>query len=130
MKQHPEIGYKILRGIGFLGEAREIVFSHQERYDGSGYPRGLAKESIPLGARIFAVIDTFDAITNNRPYRKARPYAVAREEIIRGAGTQFDPEVVRAFLTIPEPELLGLSGTASEHYRITLNAIASNRPSQ
>ena len=129
MKTHPEIGYSILKGIAFLREAREIVFAHQERYDGSGYPRGIKKEEIPLGARIFAVIDAFDAITNDRPYRRGRPYGAAREEIIRGSGTQFDPEVVRAFLAIPEPDLLGLSGTASEHYRIKLSPISLRHPS-
>ncbi|HWP60191.1 MAG TPA: HD domain-containing phosphohydrolase [Candidatus Acidoferrales bacterium] len=110
MKKHPDIGYNILNGIEFLQEAREIVLSHQERYDGSGYPRGMRREEIPLGARIFAVIDAFDAITNDRPYRKGRPYAAAREEIVRGAGTQFDPEIARAFLSVPEPEWHSLSG--------------------
>ncbi|MGH7846428.1 MAG: HD domain-containing phosphohydrolase [Candidatus Binatia bacterium] len=130
MKTHPAIGYSILKGIGFLREAREIVFAHQERYDGSGYPRGIKKEEIPLGARIFAVIDAFDAITNDRPYRKGRSYGAAREEIIRGSGSQFDPEVVRAFLAIPESDLLGLSGTTSEHYPISLTPAFSRPPPQ
>ena len=130
MKTHPAMGYSILKRIAFLREAREIVFAHQERFDGSGYPRGIKQDKIPLGARIFAVIDAFDAITNDRPYRKGRSYAAARDEIIRGSGTQFDPEVVRAFLAIPEPALLGLSGTTSEHYQIKLSPVSSGRPSQ
>jgi response regulator RpfG family c-di-GMP phosphodiesterase len=130
MKTHPGIGYSILKKINFLGEAREIVFAHQERFDGSGYPNGMKRDEIPLGARIFAVIDTFDAITNDRPYRKARPYTVARQEITAGAGTQFDPEIVRAFLAIPESELAALSGTNAADYQIKVNGTSWKRPSQ
>ena len=81
--------------------AAEIVLTHQERYDGTGYPQGLVGEEIPLGARIFAVVDTLDAMTSDRPYRRAMPFHVARAEIVRGSGRQFDPEVVRVFLAIP-----------------------------
>ena len=81
--------------------AAEIVFSHQEHYDGSGYPSGLRGSEIPIGARIFAVADTLDAITSDRPYRKARSFDAAREEILRCSGTQFDPAVVEVFLKIP-----------------------------
>ncbi len=104
MKLHPEIGYRILSGIVFLEDSLSLVLSHQERYDGSGYPRGLKGEEIPLGARIFAVVDTLDAMTSDRPYRKALTYRDAREEIIRNRNIQFDPRVVDVFLTIPPEE--------------------------
>jgi len=85
-----------------LSEASEIVYAHQERYDGTGYPRGLRGEDIPLGARIFSVADTLDAMTSDRPYRAAQTISAAREEIIRFSGRQFDPEVVRVFLQMPD----------------------------
>ena len=101
MREHCARGYHMLRKIPFLAEAAEIVFSHQEHYDGTGYPSGLRGREIPIGARIFAVADTLDAITSDRPYRKARSFDVAREEILRCSGTQFDPAVVEVFLKIP-----------------------------
>lgn len=104
MRRHPEIGARILSGIPFLGPAAEIVLAHQERWDGKGYPRGLSTQQIPIGARIFAVADALDAITSDRPYRRGRSFSFAREEIARYAGTQFDPDVVRHFLTITEEE--------------------------
>lgn len=104
MKRHPELGWRMLAGIPFLVDASEIVLQHQERFDGRGYPAGLEGEAICLGARVFAVVDTVDAITSDRPYRKGRPFEVAREEVRRCAGSQFDPSVVEAFLAIPEPE--------------------------
>lgn len=101
MRRHPEMGYQMLRDIRFLEPALDIVLCHQERWDGSGYPRGLSGEQIPLGARIFAVVDTFDAMTSDRPYRAALSIDTAREEIQTFAGRQFDPDVARAFLRIP-----------------------------
>ena len=101
MKEHCSRGYHILRKIPFLNEAAEIVFSHQEKFDGTGYPNGLRGGEIPVGARIFAVADTLDAITSDRPYRRARSFDVAREEVLRCSGTQFDPAVVEVFLKIP-----------------------------
>ncbi len=101
MRQHCELGFNIVRKIPFLREAAEIVFSHQEHYDGGGYPRQLHGDEIPLGARIFAVADTLDAITSDRPYRPGSPFASARIEIARCSGTQFDPRVVNAFLDVP-----------------------------
>ncbi len=101
MREHCARGYQMLRKIPFLSEAAEIVFTHQEHHDGSGYPSKLRGSQIPIGSRIFAVADALDAITSDRPYRKARSFDAARKEIIRCAGTQFDPEIVEAFLKIP-----------------------------
>lgn len=102
MREHSILGYKMVSRIPFLQEAAEVVFSHQERWDGKGYPRGLRGEAIPIGARMFAVADTLDAICSDRPYRVGQSFAVARDEIVRCSGTQFDPKVVEAFLQIPE----------------------------
>jgi HD-GYP domain-containing protein (c-di-GMP phosphodiesterase class II) len=90
----------MLQHIRFLQPALDIVLCHQERYDGSGYPRGLQGQEIPLGARVFAVVDTFDAMTSDRPYRAALSIDEAREEIERWSGRQFDPAVAAAFLSI------------------------------
>jgi response regulator RpfG family c-di-GMP phosphodiesterase len=101
MRKHPRIGYEILQNIKFLSTSAEIVLCHQERWDGHGYPNGLGGGNIPLGARIFAVVDTLDAMTSNRPYRKALSFEEAVSEIRRCSGTQFDPQVVEAFFSIP-----------------------------
>ena len=101
MREHCVRGYDIVKKIPFLREASEIVLAHQESFDGSGYPRGLKGEGIPLGARIFAIADTLDAITSDRPYRKGQPFEAARNEIARCAGQQFDPEIVDVFLRVP-----------------------------
>lgn len=105
MRQHPAWGFEMLADVQFLGPALEIVYSHHERWDGDGYPRGLEREEIPLAARIFAVVDTYDSITSDRPYRPARTHAEAKTELRRVAGTQLDPDVVEAFLLLPEVEL-------------------------
>jgi putative nucleotidyltransferase with HDIG domain len=102
MKEHAYHGYQIVRKIPFLAEAAEIVYSHQEWFNGEGYPRHLKGEQIPLGARIFSVADTFDAITSDRPYRAAQSLEDARVEIEKWAGRQFDPEIVRVFLEMPD----------------------------
>ena len=101
MRTHCMLGYQIVRKVPFLREASEIVYSHQEHFDGGGYPRKLKGEHIPLGARIFAVADALDAITSDRPYRKGSPFSAARNEIARCSGTQFDPQVVEAFMKMP-----------------------------
>ncbi len=98
MRQHPEIGRRILEAIQPLALATEIVFCHEERFDGSGYPRGLAGDAIPLWARLFAVIDTLDAVTSDRPYRKGASFDQAEREILRMEGRQFDPQAVRVFV--------------------------------
>jgi ribonuclease P protein subunit RPR2 len=102
MEEHPIKGSEIIRGIGFLGEAAEVVRSHHERWDGTGYPDGLAGEQIPLAARVFALADVLDALTSDRPYRPASSLATAREMISAESGTQFDPRVVEAFNTIAD----------------------------
>jgi putative nucleotidyltransferase with HDIG domain len=104
MKRHPELGWALLQRVDYLRPASSIVLQHQEKWDGSGYPAGLREEEIVVGARIFHVVDTLDAITSDRPYRKSRPFREAREEIERCAGTQFDPRVVEAFLRVPAEE--------------------------
>lgn len=102
MESHVRLGYEMVRRIEFLEAAAEIVLNHQERFDGFGYPQGVKGEEIPLPARIFTVADALDAMTSNRPYRAALPFAVARAEIVRESGRQFDPDVVNVFLAIPE----------------------------
>ena len=98
MKAHTILGAQMIGGVAFLNEAAvEVVRSHHERWDGSGYPDGLAGEEIPIGARIFAVADAVDAITNHRPYREARSWRDCRREVLRERGKQFDPDVVDAF---------------------------------
>jgi HD-GYP domain-containing protein (c-di-GMP phosphodiesterase class II) len=105
MRQHPEFGRRMLAGIPFLARPIDVIYTHQERFDGSGYPQGLAGDAIPIGSRIFAVADTFDAITSDRPYRKAQPLEVARRSIVDNSGSQFDPQVVEAFMAIPDAVL-------------------------
>jgi len=100
MRRHPDIGYDMIRSIEFLNTPAAIVLSHQERFDGRGYPRCLRGEEIHIGARIFAVADTLDAMTSDRPYRKGTTFESAVDEIQRCAGSQFDPEVVCAFMDI------------------------------
>jgi HD-GYP domain-containing protein (c-di-GMP phosphodiesterase class II) len=102
MARHPVIGSEIIRGIEFLGDAALVVRSHHERWDGTGYPDGLAGDEIPLVARVFAIADVLDALTTDRPYRPASSLAVARKMIREASGTQFDPRMVEAFGTIPD----------------------------
>jgi len=97
MRTHPEIGHRILAGVPFLAQAAEIVLTHEERFDGTGYPRRLAGSAIPLWSRLFAVIDTLDAMTSDRVYRKGLSFDAARSEILAQAGRQFDPVAVDAF---------------------------------
>jgi len=102
MREHCRRGYDMLRKIPFLAGAAEIVFCHQEHFDGNGYPNHLSGRQIPIGARIFAIADALDAITSERSYRQARSFAEARGEILSCSGTQFDPAVVEVFLKIPD----------------------------
>jgi len=112
MKTHPLIGVQIVAPIKFLGNAVEVIRCHHERWDGRGYPDGLAGENIPVGARIFSVCDTFDAMTSDRPYRRALPFDDAVTEIERCGGTQFDPEVVDSFVRMCA-QLRGGAGLAA-----------------
>jgi response regulator RpfG family c-di-GMP phosphodiesterase len=114
MRKHPHIGHSILRSIDFLQVPAEIVLCHQERYDGGGYPRGLAGDVIPVGARIFAIADTFDAMTNDRPYRRGQGVEAARAEIARFAGTQFDPRAAEAFLSMNDREIAEIARPAQK----------------
>jgi HD-GYP domain-containing protein (c-di-GMP phosphodiesterase class II) len=102
MQQHPITGSRIVRDIDFLGAARDVIRSHHERWDGTGYPDGLAGEDIPTSARVFAVADALDALTTLRPYRAASTIAQARVLIDEGSGTHFDPAVIAAFRTLPD----------------------------
>lgn len=114
MKTHPEAGWKMLRRIPFLEQAGTIVLQHQERWDGKGYPAGLAGETIHLGARAFSVADSYDAITSDRPYRAAAPHDVALQELRRVAGTQLDPAMVEIFCAVPESEWLAIRAEVDE----------------
>jgi len=102
MQQHPVTGWEIVRDIEFLGAGRDVIRHHHERWDGTGYPDGLSGDAIPLSARIFAVADTLDALTTNRPYRQASTIAQARVIIVQGGGTHFDPDVVEVFRSLPD----------------------------
>ncbi|MFN2617487.1 MAG: HD-GYP domain-containing protein [Thermoleophilaceae bacterium] len=113
MARHPQIGYEILSEVPFLEQAAGIVRCHHERFDGSGYPDGLAGEAIPLAARIFAVADAFDAITTERPYRPAASITEARQAIGRGAGKQFDPQVAAALDAVPDKVLQAIRSETS-----------------
>lgn len=118
MRTHCEIGYNMLIRIPFLRDAAEIVLAHQEFYDGSGYPRGLRSDQIPLGARIFTIADSLDAMVSDRPYRRALPMSHARQEIKRCSGSQFDPEVVKVFLSIPEQHWIELREHLGSPFRL------------
>lgn len=100
IKLHPTLGFGLIKEMKLLKEVGNIILYHHEKYDGSGYPKGLKKDEIPIEARIFALADALDAITSHRPYRPEKDFAAAREEILRHAGRQFDPEVVEAFLSV------------------------------
>jgi putative nucleotidyltransferase with HDIG domain len=109
IKHHPVAAAALLEPYGFLARESDAVKGHHERFDGSGYPDGLAGTDIPLPARVVAVADAFDAMTSDRPYRRALPFETARQEIRDGAGTQFDPSIVDAWLSIPEARLSAMS---------------------
>ena len=108
MKLHPEYGYNMLAKMPYLRDASLIVLQHQERFDGRGYPCGLKESEIVLGARIFAIADTMDAIMSDRPYRKGQPLSVAKAEIKRCTGSQFDPTLVEVYLDLPDDTWLDI----------------------
>ncbi|HLE29207.1 MAG TPA: HD-GYP domain-containing protein, partial [Anaerolineales bacterium] len=107
MRQHPQYAYELLSPILYLRPALGIPYYHHEKWDGAGYPRGLKGEQIPLAARIFAVVDVWDALRSDRPYRAAWPAERVREHIRSLAGTHFDPQVVEAFLSMIEESSSG-----------------------
>jgi HD-GYP domain-containing protein (c-di-GMP phosphodiesterase class II) len=119
MRTHCDIGFNMVTRIPFLREAAQIVLAHQEYFDGTGYPRKLKGEEIPLGARIFAVADALDAMVSDRPYRKALSIEHARNEIKRCSGTQFDPKVVDVFLSLPDALWLELRENIGTPYRLS-----------
>ena len=105
MRTHPQLGFMMVADVKQLEKAREIILNHHERYDGKGYPNGISGSAIPLGARLFTIADSFDAMISDRPYRKGMTIAEAREEVRRCSGTQFDPLCVAAFDKITDGEL-------------------------
>ena len=113
MRQHPSFAFDLLSPIAYLQSAMEIPYCHHEKWDGSGYPRGLRGGQIPLAARIFAVVDVWDALCSNRPYRAAWTHEQALEYITSAAGTHFDPGVVEAFLST-----LRATGTVTDDGRV------------
>ena len=114
MRRHPVEGYRLLHRIAFLKEAAETVHTHHEHYDGTGYPQKLKGEEIPLGARLFAVADVFDALTSDRPYHTAIDYAPTAEIIREKKGSHFDPAVVEVFKKIQPAEWEAIRGRYSE----------------
>jgi len=122
MRRHPEIGALMVEEVEYLTEARRIILHHHERWDGKGYPLGLRGTQISLGARAFAIADTVDAITQDRPYRRGRSFDEAREELVKHRGSQFDPEAVDAFLALPEAALLDIAAIRA---RVGLDLLAA-----
>jgi len=129
IQKHPEMAYQIVRDIPFLQRAGEIILHHHERFDGGGYPRGLMGEEIPLGARIFAVVDAYDAMTSDRSYRRAGSHASAVREIKRNSGTQFDPRAVEAFLEANRKGLIR-DQTAAKNNREPALQLVTTGPAQ
>jgi HD-GYP domain-containing protein (c-di-GMP phosphodiesterase class II) len=119
MRTHCEIGYNTLSRIPFLSEAADIVLTHHEFFDGTGYPRGLRGEQIPLGARIISIANAFDAMLSDWPYRNALPMLHGLEEIRHCAGTQFDPKIVEVFLSIPKNHFVELRENLGSPFRLT-----------
>lgn len=114
IKRHPQAGYNMLVGIPYLREEIQIVICHQEKWDGTGYPFGLRGEEIALGARLFAIADTFDALTSDRPYRRGQSHEIARKLIEEESGKQFDPQAVAAFIAIPAEEWMQIRARVME----------------
>lgn len=129
MRKHPELGYTILSAIPVMQDAADIVLCHEERYDGSGYPNGLAGEAIPWAARIFAVIDTLDAMVSNRPYRKGKSFDRAKTEILSVAGSQFDPEAVEAFISEEKTlrEMVASPGVMQTEYMVRQQGMSMDK---
>jgi HD-GYP domain-containing protein (c-di-GMP phosphodiesterase class II) len=114
IERHPQAGYDMLAGIPYLREEIQIVICHQEKWDGTGYPYGLRGEEIPIGARLFSIADTFDALTSDRPYRQGSSYETTRKIIEEESGRQFDPQAVAAFLSVPKEEWMQIRAQVME----------------
>src|SRR5579863_7289080 len=112
MKKHPEYGWIVLRQVPGFERVSLLILHHHERFDGKGYPGGLKGEEIPIGSRIVAVIDAFDAMVSSRPYRQGLPFAEAEKRLIESSGTQFDPAVVRHFLPLARAEMTAVFAAA------------------
>lgn len=125
MRLHPTIGQKMVRDMELPEASALIVGQHHEQWDGSGYPLGLKEDEISIGARIFSVVDTFDAITSDRVYRRGRPYQDALEEILKYSGKQFDPDVVEAFARVEPEEWANLRNQYPSEAVSTTHALAS-----
>jgi HD-GYP domain-containing protein (c-di-GMP phosphodiesterase class II) len=116
MRTHPKIGADVVRPLDFLGDAVDVIRFHHERWDGKGYPFALKGSQIPLVARIFSVVDAFDAMTNDRPYRAAMPAEAAVDRVRRAAGSQFDPDIVAAFVELLSSDHRGSPESSSKTY--------------
>lgn len=112
MKKHPEYGWAVLRQIPGMKSASLVILHHHENFDGQGYPGGLKQEEIPIASRIVSVIDAFDAMVSNRPYRQGLPFEEAERRLLQSCGTQFDPEVVRHFLPLARAEMSAVFAAA------------------
>ena len=117
VRDHPTLGYRLVQEFQFLEAAADIVLHHHEHYDGRGYPFGLRGQEIPLSARLFALADTLDAITSDRPYRKGRAFWEARQEVEHGRGTQFDPAIVDVFLSLPQERWIEVRQATEKTFR-------------
>lgn len=128
MRRHAELGAALIGNVPTLAGVRELVLAHHERFDGKGYPRRLAGEAIPLAARVFAVADTFDAMTANRPYHRQSSLEEARRAILEARGTQFDPVVADAFLALPVDAIVGAASHHGFELRREPRALPAERP--
>lgn len=120
MKKHPEYGWAVLRQVPGMKSASLVILHHHENFDGRGYPGGLKQEEIPIGSRIVSVIDAFDAMVSNRPYRQGLPFEEAERRLVESAGTQFDPEVVRHFLPLARAEMSAVFAAAGTSVTVAL----------
>jgi response regulator RpfG family c-di-GMP phosphodiesterase len=130
MERHVAIGYDLVKGIPFLSDAAELILAHHERYNGTGYPRGLQADAIPPSARIFAIADSFDAMTSDRPYRSALPINKARAEIQAGRGSLFDPELVEVFLAVPDATWKLISADSQTAIQTIIRGSMFHRPAR
>lgn len=124
MQTHVRVGYELVCRIAFLSPAAQIVLTHHERWDGTGYPQGLRGAEIPIGSRLFALADTLDAMTSDRPYRAGLSFEAARNEVERESGQQFDPDVARVFLQIPEAVWRKIRREATERPQLALAGLS------